>query len=270
MDNSLSVSRLASYIFWRDQASLHNISYPIPYYEWTSRYGDVCPICQGDRIRKNLYCICSTLHWLSQQEDDNQDWQSPYQTRKFRELAPLHAQPDAADKALLELKKYIRESWMKKLDMWMFIEGGVGVGKTHILQALRTKLPKGLSIYMTAGDFRSKLFTAQHIDGEVDRLTRALIETPILLFDDWGMEYQKLNDWTGATLENVIDRRSVNPRYFITVVTSNNYTDGIRKGTDMSHKRTVSRLCNPEYSRVFTLNQADFRDPKVQKESENA
>jgi hypothetical protein len=272
-DNSItteSVSRLESYLYWKDefQEKRPLISFPMPYDDWVGHYGDVCQICDGWKVGKfsgNIhYCVCSMLEWLDDQIDNNVSYQSPAATHELKELAPLHTPPDKGDKELQNCINYISKKWLKHPKQWMYMYGGPGSAKTHILQSIRSYLPRGLSIYITAGDFRSKLFAAQAMGGAVDMFVEALATVPILLFDDWGMEYQKLNDWVGTTMENIIDRRVAFPDWFPTIVTSNLSDTEWSNSSDTGHKRTISRLCDPQYSRVFEFTQADFRSRFVQ------
>lgn len=238
------------------------------YQDWIVQRGDVCKICddwrRGTFGGQERYCLCSMLEWLDEQKDRNNSYQSPFNNVILSQLEPLHNPPDEADLRLQKTVNFINDRWLSAMDRWMFIYGGTGSAKTHILNAIRTYLPAGLSIYITAGDFRAKLFNAQSVDGEVDRMTEALSTTPILLYDDWGMEYQKLNDWAGATFENILDRRSTHPDYFPTIVTSNRSEESFRGSTDKSQVRAISRLCDPQYSIIVEFLQADFRDRLVQ------
>jgi hypothetical protein len=268
-DDGISINMLESYRFWKRWASQkEGLLFPVPYHEWLNKYGDDCPICEGTPARTwsdgvKRYCACSLLKLLSHNEEEYKEYQSPFHQMTLDALHPLHNPPDEADVMLTDTIKYVK-GWINRLSGWMFIWGGRGIGKTHILQSIRTALPRGLSIYITAGDFRSKLFSSQRKDGEVEALFNALSSIPILLFDDWGMEYQKLNDWAGATFENIIDRRSNFPDYFPTIVTSNKSEFDLKHSTDDSTLRSISRLCNPVYSMVTELKQDDFRDDLVQ------
>lgn len=270
MENGkLSIDIIECYRYWK-KFSLQSkgVTFPIPYREWWNRYGENCPICHGAKVGVwkdgvERYCACSTQRWLSNNEDILAPYQSLSLNMTLDQLIPLHNPPDKSDKELIITLADVK-IWLGKLKSWMFIYGGRGVGKTHILQSVHTYLPKGISIYITAGDFRSKLFSAQRNDGAVDALFNVLSTVPILLYDDWGMEYQKLNDWAGATFENIIDRRSIYPERFPTIVTSNKSEDDLKASTDESTKRSISRLCAAHYSRVIYLSQADFREKTVQ------
>jgi DNA replication protein DnaC len=269
-DDGISINVLESYRFWKQWASQKDdLLFPMPYHEWLNKYGNECSICEGTPARTwndgiKRYCVCSLLKLLSHNENEYREIQSPYHQMTLDTLHPLYNPPNESDKELIDTIKVIK-TWLVNFNHWFFIWGGRGVAKTHILQSIRTILPKGLCIYITAGDFRSKLFNAQKKDGEVEALFSALSSVPILLFDDWGMEYQKLNDWAGSTFENIIDRRSNFPDYFPTIVTSNKSEFDLKHSSDDSILRTISRLCNPVYSGSIMLSQADFRDDIVQR-----
>lgn len=269
-ENGLSINVIESYRFWKKWAlRTDGLIFPIPHHEWYSKYGDNCPICEGDPARTwkdgvRRYCVCALLKKLSNNEEEYEFIQSPYRQVGFDGLISLHNPPDEKDIDLIDTIKYVK-LWVNQLQSWLFIYGGRGAAKTHILQSIRNILPRGLSVYITAGDFRSKLFGAQKKDDGVERMFNALSSIPVLLYDDWGMEYQKRDDWAGATFENIIDRRSNFPEYFPTIVTSNYPEERLKASTDDSVLRTISRLCNPQYSDVRALRQADFRDKAVQR-----
>lgn len=268
---SLSISRLDSYLYWKGRMSQRYPTrpFPMPYWQWEDLVRTpICKVCDGDEFREfgghTRFCICSTLRWLDRQEIDNEDFQSAYNQMYLRDIIPLHNPMDKADKQLMEYVQ-VFNAWINKPKFWFYVWGTRGTAKTHILQAIRTALPKGLTIYISGADFRDKLISAQRIEDEVDRMIAALKSTPILLFDDWGSEFQKRENWVGAEFYSIIDHRSSFPGYFPTIVTSNNSFKDLGNSSDENTKRTISRLGNPAYSFILQMMQEDFRNPATQK-----
>jgi len=130
--------------------------------------------------------------------------------------------------------------------------GGVGNGKTHLLEALALKLrERGIvSRIWVVADFLAYLRRMMRESREdVD----AVIENyqsgkGALLFDDFGMEYG--TDWEMSVMERII-----NGRYrarSITVIVTN-------KDLDSLPVRVVSRFFDPDIGSVVLNSARDFR-----------
>ena len=66
----------------------------------------------------------------------------------------------------------------------MYLYGGYGAGKSHILWAIKNAL-QGLALYVDAGDLASKLRSAVGRN-EVSDMVDTIAACPVLLLDDFG------------------------------------------------------------------------------------
>jgi DNA replication protein DnaC len=103
---------------------------------------------------------------------------------------------------------------------WITILGDPGSGKSHVLSALDKKL-NPWSLYITSADFEAKSFRATKGVAEysLEDMLDVISQAPILLYDDFGLEYGK--DYIRALIRRVFDFRYRRPTEYITIVTSN-------------------------------------------------
>lgn len=136
--------------------------------------------------------------------------------------------------------------------------GGVGNGKTHLLEALALRLRERgiISRVWVVADFLSYLRRLmcegkEDMDVVIERYQSGCA----VLFDDFGMEYG--TDWEMSVMERII-----NGRYrarAITVVNTN-------KDLDELPVRVVSRFFDPDIGIVVLNSASDFRRRKAVKD----
>lgn len=235
----------------------------------------ICPICRDYRSfvvreegkeEKSLYCICSTLRWIDEKSTSLSQFETPVQRKLLEDLRTIALPDPVAAKDLQILLKFLG-TWLENPLEWMLIQGGPGVGKSHILAAIKTRLPY-LVTYISAERFQQQLFAARTTENGVQDLVEALSLAPILLFDDWGLEHN--SSWTTDTFAAIINRRYSHPEEWPTVVTTNIPISQLLEGSDISIKRIASRLADTQVSEIFRLRQVDFRSPIAQQSIEKA
>ena len=266
-------TRFDSYIFWMDILNTHpeklnnfklGDNPKIYYKDWT---GSDCKICHGMEYvqlkgtEHEVFCFCSTLRWMEHQWLQNSYFQTLHQPAKLEDLIPISVPDENAAKDLRRLKEYLTK-WIIYPKEWIWIQGGFGCGKSHILKSINTALPIA-SIYISSEDFQSKLFAARDQTNGVQILQDGLSSVPILLFDDWGLEYSK-SDWTTTSFANIINSRNQFPKQYITVVTSNLASTELKSSGDVKIRRIVDRLTDVNIATLWQLRQASFRSGQTQ------
>lgn len=208
----------ASFLAWRDLARKTGTRMILP-------ENELCPFCGGWLSANNLegygqvWCICEILKRGSHLSLLHGRFASVTKERKLSELE-LWGDTDFRN-AFGNLIAGM-ENWLLWPNKWITLLGSVGIGKTHILMALSQEL-KPWSLYITAGDFESKLFMAMNNkrdDGfTVEELISTVSHAPFLFLDDLGAEYG--SKFPKATMRRVLDFRYSKPEEYVTVVASN-------------------------------------------------
>ena len=262
---------LSSYIFWRKHSDsldkTYGISFPCPAELWAS-LGKICPICDGansfysdDDVR--YYCVCQLTRML---DNTRFQFESPIQPMRFADLKPFTHDGDvSADLAkayaqgaidLINIKKHLVQ-WLKAPNRWMFIEGGYGNGKTHIMSVIKYTLPK-LALYISAEQLQRKFFASLRETEGLEPVIEMLSQAPILLIDDFGSEH--LNDFTLSTLHKITNfRHMASPQNFPVVMTTNHSISAMATTPNAALGRTISRMIDSSYSDIFHLAQPDYR-----------
>jgi DNA replication protein DnaC len=285
MDTANEAIRLKSLIFWLDwYQRVDDLSMVHRYWRTKDLQGyrslGICHFCKGspafDLTLKGepvilhgihierVQCYCLTLEHLSRTQ--SRWYESHYTDSYLKDLKAIDIPLGAAKRT---------ESIKGKLERFMFnpsrsalINGGTGAGKSHILQALKTHFG-GFAVYISFADFFQKLmqYTAE---GKAGKFIDALTYTPILLFDDFGLQHRDRNDYGLNTIASIIDNRYNRKRLAPTIMTTNmslvemQQTEGVSIG---NLERILSRMMDSDVSTVMTVTQADYRQKQTKKEA---
>ena len=250
-------TRLSSWIFWKKYLekypdTLPGYKFPQSAMVFHNLYNGSCPIGSDltwDTPKRRIYCICSMLDWLGKQHLETAGIEIP--------IAPASLDDLRNSKGYGDLIKDVRK-FIDNPREWMVIQGGNGIGKTHILRAIKTELG-GLALFISTDRLQQKLFSAQNKDDEVQRLIDTISTVPVLLLDDWGLEHR--SSWTTDTIASIINRRYMFPRDLPTIVTTNSQMEYLAASPDLATKRIASRLLDVNIAQWYTVVMDDHRVP---------
>jgi len=102
---------------------------------------------------------------------------------------------------------------------WMTIMGGVGCGKTRLLQAVYTDI-KPYAVYIQSGDLTGMIHRSFG-DRDTEDVVEELARIPVLLLDDWGAQGGGGSDVVAGLVTRILDRRYIFGRRRPTVVSTN-------------------------------------------------
>jgi DNA replication protein DnaC len=133
--------------------------------------------------------------------------------------------------------------------IWGIIYGGVGNGKTHLLNAIANQvMGRGISVKLIMmAELLSELRMAIE-DKQVDFKMKVLKEVPYLLIDELGLEYG--TDWEREKIEELFAARWNNGRF--TVVATNLSIEDLPE-------RIKSRFKDQHLSRWVKNSAGDYR-----------
>jgi len=229
-----------------------------------------CPFCHGTEIIKfretvrtanykldAVLCVCCLLRIATQKPREEE---SPWNKETVSSLKELDIPKGAAEftKIIrLETSRFIRE-----LGKWVYLSGTFGVGKTHLLNAVKTHL-RSIATYVNTADLSDNIYEAvgNHTLGD---LTDSLIGIPVLLLDDLGSEHKTDNssDFLQSVLYKVINGRYARGFDRPTFITSNLPVSELSKSPIDNLRRIASRLSDNELVVELVSKQADYRGMK--------
>ena len=135
---------------------------------------------------------------------------------------------------------------------WLYLRGGVGVGKTHLAVAMALEIrERNGSVYFAVvpdllDHLRATFDPAQGVAYD-DRFNQ-IRGAPLLVLDDLGTE--NTTPWAREKLYQIINHRYV--ERLLTIVTSNQSHDKI-------DERILSRLLDTHLTRDIYIDAADYR-----------
>lgn len=266
------ISVLKSAIFWRNAVRLAKVAeftgpgkWPESEQEWLSYHRGPCPFCEGLGIldgksvgEKAIYCLCLYLRERDELQQMSREFGSSFSPENAHDLIPHLTQPPEGCKDLITLLSYL-DDWREKPNSWLYIYGARGCGKTTILYNLKQKYWLGpIALYITMPEFQQGIFNRREDTEELDRFLGFVKSVPILLLDDYGLEYGS-SHWTTAMIAAVIDHRYTFANLLPVVITSNLPPENLLNSPDLMTTRIGSRLIDGQNSRVFRLRGQDFR-----------
>jgi len=236
-----SPNRIKSWAFWNHLWFERSM-------EWQVHEG-VCPICDGiGEVRVeglHIYCLCNTIHWETRVSASLKSLQSSVQPARLEDLEI----PITNGHQLEEAIERTRE-WAMNPYGYLIFSGPYGVGKTHFMRWLANRLYP-IALYLTASDFNVAVHSHRQDDTLADYVNR-VATAPILLFDDWGMEYGgKLVETQFA---HIVDTRDRDTESFPMAIATNKSAQQI-----MSEPRVGSRLMNVDKRLFCSLQLEDHR-----------
>lgn len=263
------LNKLQSWIFWRNQYRdtdsnirkfLDSLGYRFPDQSmvfkslYSARNMKACPFCDGwgktSPINESVaFCLCILLEW----QHGFSKFISKYSMiNQHTTTTTLIARGSTHDqKASMQNAIDITNSWIENPEKWVVFIGPNGVGKTHMMGAMKHSV-EPISLYISAGAFEGHLFRTRNIP-EQDQFRAAIAEIPILFFDDWGMEYG--GKWVNSSLNNIIDSRYSQHKGKITIVATNKSKQEM-KDTNM---RIASRLADTRIMEEIVILTTDAR-----------
>jgi len=229
------ISRLASWQYWRKRTDnfatiIQQVSVfrgrPVPLSlisgnEMIAAAGKtICPHCHGrfHQITEvgDTYCLCAVLDYQSSRGERSEWCRTP-----FLNVIEPERMDRRKNKTLTEAIETV-VAFVDNPDRWLLIIGDRGVGKTNLLQWTARELGP-MALYISADDFEDSIHSAMQ-DHAVSEMIETIKQTPILLFDDWGIEYGKSfsgESFIEAKLRSIINWRYALWQEFPTVVTTN-------------------------------------------------
>lgn len=136
--------------------------------------------------------------------------------------------------------------------IWLIIYGGVGNGKTHLLNAIANRvMNRGISLKLVMmAELLSELKMAMD-SNQTDFKIKVLKEVPYLLIDELGLEYG--TDWEKEKIEELLAARWNNGRF--TVVATN-------RDIEELPPRLKSRFQDRHFSKCVLNEAGDYRANK--------
>jgi len=136
--------------------------------------------------------------------------------------------------------------------IWLIIFGGVGNGKTHLLNAIANRvMERGISLRLVMmADLLSELRMAIETN-KTDFKMKELKEVPYLLIDELGLEYG--TEWEKEKIEELLATRWANGRF--TVVATN-------RDIEELPERLKSRFKDRHLSKCVLNEAGDYRITK--------
>lgn len=195
----------------------------------------------------NFQCICQMKKWGADVSHSLKDIRSNVLQADVRDLVT-----DGSVTNGDQLADAITQAvdWVKRPKGYFVLSGGLGVGKTHILRWMQWVL-NPISLYLTASDFNVGVHAHRRDDTlseYVDRIARA----PVLLFDDWGMEYG--GPLVDAQFTHIVDFRDRDTDSFPMAIATN------KDGSQIAASgRVGSRVMNREKCIFVSLDLEDYR-----------
>jgi DNA replication protein DnaC len=278
--------RLQSYLFWRDVFARR-----IPEYTWLADdlkdnykfpgtihtfmqaqedvyedFHDFCMLCNNDPTRLPgahflsediyIYCLCELLRHMSQLEKNVRQFGSARDYNyKLDQLKPWgnEASIRAIASAIQRMK-----GWIEYPNKWVVISGPTGVGKTHIMQSIANAWYP-FALYTVSSEMEN-WFRSGLSDNSLDKIIAVFRSHPILLIDDFGIEWA--TPWLISVLDEIIEWRSRAGRWhdLITVFATNKAGSEIgsyfmRDGVS----RIGSRLNNSDMVNYLPIQTNDYR-----------
>lgn len=234
----MTSERLASWLYWKRAGEEYK---PV----------DICPRCDGwGRYRlpsgEIVYCLCDITRWTWNVKAALDPLRSRVRPATLEEMVQ---RPEPGHISLDDAKE-LASIFMKDLSFWLVLSGGYGVGKTHILRSINTYMSP-IALYITASDFEQGVFLSLGNDS-LQSYVASIARAPVLLFDDYGMEYgAKLME---SKVAHLFDFRDRTWEDYPTVVATNLTTEQLSV-----IPRVGSRLLDTEKSRIAVVGVRDYR-----------
>lgn len=136
--------------------------------------------------------------------------------------------------------------------IWLIIYGGVGNGKTHLLNAIANRvMDRGISLKLVMmAELLSELKMAMD-SNQTDFKIKVLKEVPYLLIDELGLEYG--TEWEKEKIEELLAARWNRGRF--TVV-------GTNRDVEELPTRLKSRFLDRHLSRAVLNEAGDYRSKR--------
>lgn len=227
--------------------------------------GDEPLVMKGIEIG-TVYCLCASLKILASKSlqpwetaADNWHWafekpKSPFaQSNTIFPVAVPDAQ--AAEKTKNIIKAF--DNFSKNPTRWGFLIGGTGVGKSSLLQALKSKMG-GFAYYLAMAEFRSTVMDWKKVN--LKEVEAHLISAPVLLIDDWGMG--KDTSFATDMLAGVVEKRYLLKRLSPIIMTSNISREeliAVPGAKITNRERIISRFLDSEIASLLVSTQQDMR-----------
>jgi len=265
-----NMSMVESYAFWNWWFRTHpakagifeDYIWPHQLKLWNNMLaGRECPFCHGDRFvqlaepiiiniitTQRVYCACLVL----EQMETKYQYESVFTKQTLFSIKPYGV---AAKETKFIVKE--AEAFINSPAMWVYLYGGYGSAKTHILTSIKTSL-RGLALYITASEFAQHVFkaTGEH---RLDELLDEVANVPVLLIDDLGTEYSKNSEYLYSAFYNVINRRYALRAKAPIFVTSNVTQQAMLQHGDENMRRIATRLSDVDLVIPLVSKQEDYR-----------
>lgn len=214
-------NRIESWLYWKKNPQTY------------SRFEGICSICDGiEEVEAGgvtIDCICASDRWASSIKETLDP------LRSGADPADFNLEPVANGQSQLEDAIVMAMDFSEKPEGIFILSGRYGVGKSHLLRAINTILDP-IALYLTMSDFEWSCFRAMESQ-KLHVYTDAVAHAPVLLLDDYGMEYGA--EFIEAQVVHVIDVRVRRLEHFPIAVATN------KTGKSLSLEgRVGSRLMN--------------------------
>jgi DNA replication protein DnaC len=143
-----------------------------------------------------------------------------------------------------------------KLDGWLLLQGGIGVGKTHLAAAIANQaVAQGVpTLFLTVPDLLDEL-RAGYSDGDLGFPERfeQVRSAPLIVLDDFGSQYA--TEWAREKLFQILNHRYINR--LPVVLTTNLALEEI-------DPRLSSRISDPGLVDRIYIQAPDYRRPLIE------
>ena len=213
-------------------------------------------IISDEREPYIIMCKCHLAELLqSRQQKWNKLSVIPVNTHLVEQLSDFVRPPGATDIEWHSFERalaYAHDLTHQPLEYaWMTLLGDKGCGKTSLLVSIYRRIP-WCCVYLGAGALTTKIFSSFD-SNTTEELTQQLIEVPVLLLDDWGV------DILNATIQNkitqIIDARYMQGKLRPTVIASNLSTEQLHQ----FNARVGSRIVDQDLVKVVGVTLSDYR-----------
>lgn len=261
------LNKTISWVFWGwffDQHNEEFVSKHFGDYRWPQpleKYkemlnGGQCRVCHDKGYKnldpsisidgldiKHVYCVCTMLAEM----EEAYSIEARY---KEMSLNGFQNRGNTIKEVVPAVKGFI-----KRPTQWLYLVGGFGSGKTHMLEAAKTSF-KGLALYLTMSKLNDLVF--EYVGKrELGWLIETISSVPILCLDDFGSGFD--NAFLYSSLYAIVNNRYITPKETPIFFTSNDPWFSYLNSSDKNLQRVADRLCDTAIVQHVASTQKSFR-----------
>ncbi|NLN84015.1 MAG: ATP-binding protein [Firmicutes bacterium] len=257
----------------RRREFLANNSLPDDY----NQLKNLCQLCQDTGFIKGPhgFTVCDCVKNISREKSyglakiplkmrqQNFDNFSLHYYRQDEMVDQRDSEYDKAQKVLTGAKEFTQSIKDGQETKGLYIFGGAGVGKTHLVSAIANDLIEAgiVPLYLMVADLLDEIrrgFESDQGRENADLLIEQARGTRVLILDDIGAE--RSTDWSVEKLFQIVNERYLNQAPIVFTSNYDLYDLEDRMGAGPTGSRICSRIV--EMCRLFSLEAKDIRFQK--------